>query len=61
MYLIHVPLFLSFIGAGFLPLPETGLTSAWFAYFALLLILAAATFRYLERPAQRRLMRLLHA
>ncbi len=61
MYLIHAPLFLSFIGAGFLPLPETGLTSAWFAYFALLLILAAATFRYLERPAQRRLMRLLHA
>ncbi len=51
IYLIHVPLF------GILPMPETRFSSLWFAYFALLLILAAASFRYVERPAQRRLMR----
>jgi peptidoglycan/LPS O-acetylase OafA/YrhL len=57
IYLIHVPLFLTFIGAGILPMPETRFSPFWFAYFALLLILAAASFRYVERPAQRRLMR----
>jgi peptidoglycan/LPS O-acetylase OafA/YrhL len=59
IYLIHVPLFLTFIGAGLLPTPDTTFTPVWFVYLALLLILASASFRYVERPAQRRLMRLL--
>jgi len=58
IYLLHVPLYLSFLGAGLLPMPDTGLRPVWFGYFTLLMLLAAASFRYVERPLQQRLMRL---
>ena len=58
IYLLHIPLFSMFIGADLLPAAVGELTPMWFIYFALLLLLAVASFRYLERPAQRRLMRL---
>jgi peptidoglycan/LPS O-acetylase OafA/YrhL len=58
IYLLHVPLFLSFaaVGALPLPLPDTGMPPLWPVYFVLLLVISIASFRYLERPAQRRLM-----
>lgn len=59
IYLIHVPLFLTFLGAGLLPMPDTQFSLLWFVYCGLLLVLAAGSFRYVERPAQRRIMRLL--
>ena len=58
IYLIHIPLFAMFVGADLLPLPDTAFSPVWFAYFGLLLVLSAISFRYLERPAQRGLMRL---
>ena len=58
IYLIHIPLFAMFVGADLLPLPDTAFSLVWFAYFGLLLLLSAISFRYLERPAQRGLMRL---
>jgi peptidoglycan/LPS O-acetylase OafA/YrhL len=61
IYLLHVPLYMTFLGAGALPMPDTSFTPVWFVFFGLLLALAAASFRYLERPAQQRLRRLFSA
>lgn len=59
IYLLHIPLFAVFVGAGWLPQREAGFTWAWFAYLLLLLGLAEISFYFLERPAQRRLNSLL--
>lgn len=58
IYLLHIPLFLTFVALGLMPapLPETGIAPLWPIYFVLLLILSAASFRLVERPAQRSLM-----
>lgn len=58
VYLLHVPLFLFFLTVGLLPFPGTGFSAAWFLYLGVLLPVSAGSFRYLERPAQRALMRL---
>jgi peptidoglycan/LPS O-acetylase OafA/YrhL len=58
VYLIHLPLFLVFLTAGLLPFPGTVFSPVWFLYLAVLLFVSAASFRYIERPAQRALMRL---
>jgi peptidoglycan/LPS O-acetylase OafA/YrhL len=59
IYLIHIPLFATFEGAGFLEAGGPALRLVWFAlYLGLLLTLSMASHRYVERPAQRGLMRL---
>jgi peptidoglycan/LPS O-acetylase OafA/YrhL len=58
VYLLHVPLFATFVGMGILPPAGSGFTPAWLVYLVLLLAVSAASFRHLERPAQRALMRL---
>jgi peptidoglycan/LPS O-acetylase OafA/YrhL len=58
IYLIHIPLFATFVGADLLPLPDTAYSVVWPAYFAFLLTLSTASYRYIEQPAQRALMRL---
>jgi peptidoglycan/LPS O-acetylase OafA/YrhL len=58
IYLVHVPLFFAAVSLGWVAPPNSGFTPAWLVYFAALLILSGASFRYLERPAQRALMRL---
>jgi peptidoglycan/LPS O-acetylase OafA/YrhL len=58
IYLIHIPLFAMFEAAGLLQVGGVAFRPVWFAYFALLLLLSVVSYRYLERPAQRGLMRL---
>ena len=58
IYLIHIPLFATFVGADLLPLPDTAYSAVWPAYFVFLLALSTVSYRYLEQPAQRALMRL---
>jgi peptidoglycan/LPS O-acetylase OafA/YrhL len=57
IYLIHIPLFATFVSVGLLPLPDIAFSAVWPAYFAFLLALSAISYRYLEQPAQRALMR----
>lgn len=58
IYLLHVPLLLTFSTAGLIVLDtRAGSPLVWTLYFALLLPLSLASFRYVERPLQRRLMR----
>lgn len=59
IYLLHIPLFAVFVGAGWLPQREAGFAPLWFVYLLLLLGLAAISFHFFERPAQRRLTSLL--
>jgi peptidoglycan/LPS O-acetylase OafA/YrhL len=59
IYLLHIPLFAVFVGAGWLPQRESGFTWMWCLYLLLLLGLAEISFYFLERPAQRRLNSLL--
>jgi peptidoglycan/LPS O-acetylase OafA/YrhL len=58
IYLIHIPLFAMFEAAGLLQVGAPAFQPVWLVYFALLLGLAIVSFHYLERPAQRGLMRL---
>ena len=58
IYLIHIPLFATFVGADLLPLPDTVYCAVWPAYFAFLLALSTISYRYLEQLVQRALMRL---
>jgi peptidoglycan/LPS O-acetylase OafA/YrhL len=58
IYLMHIPLFLVATAMGWLRPPNSGFTLAWVVYFAVLLVLSAASFRCIERPAQRAMMRL---
>ena len=58
IYLIHIPLFLAVTSVRWLPQADSGFTLAWLVYFAALLVLSAGSFRYVERPAQRAMMRL---
>ncbi len=58
IYLMHIPLFLAVTAVGWLRPPNSGVTWAWLAYFAVVLALSTASFRCIERPAQRAMMRL---
>ncbi len=58
IYLVHIPLFLVFVGTGFLRLGDTTFTPVWLIYFVLMLLLSSVSYRRLEQPVQRGLMRL---
>lgn len=59
IYLLHGPLLLTFSTAGLVVFDtREGPPLVWAFYFVLLLPLSFASFRYVERPAQRWLMRL---
>jgi peptidoglycan/LPS O-acetylase OafA/YrhL len=58
IYLVHIPVFLVFVGTGFLRLGDTTFTPIWIIYFVLMLLLSSISYRRLEQPAQRGLMRL---
>jgi peptidoglycan/LPS O-acetylase OafA/YrhL len=56
IYLIHAPLYAAFISSGFLT--EVGLSARWCLYFLGLLMLSAASYALIEKPAHRILMKL---
>lgn len=58
IYLVHVPLFLVFVGTHLLTVADKTFSPIWFIYLALMLVLSAISYRYFEQPAQRGLMRL---
>lgn len=58
IYLLHTPLLITFGAAGLITLDtRAGSFFAWALYLVMLVPLSFASFRYIERPLQRRLMR----
>jgi peptidoglycan/LPS O-acetylase OafA/YrhL len=56
IYLIHVPLYAILVASGFFT--EVGLSARWCLYFLGLLMLSAASYALIEKPAHKILMKL---